>query len=59
METDELEPILKSKSFDFNTISIAELEEYIEILKAEILKCKKYIESKQKDRELAESIFKK
>ena len=59
MDTDELEPILKSKSIDFDTISISELEEYIETLKAEILKCKKYIESKQKDRELAESIFKK
>ena len=59
MDTDELEPILKSKSIDFDAISISELEEYIEALKAEILKCKKYIESKQKDRVLAESIFKK
>ena len=59
MDTDELEPILKSKSTDFDTISISELEEYIETLKAEILKCKKYIESKKKDRALAESVFKK
>ena len=59
MDTDELEPILKSKSIDFDTISISELEEYIEALKAEILKWKKYIESKQKDRALAESMFKK
>ena len=58
MDTDDLEPILKSKSIDFDTISISELEEYIETLKAEISKCKKYIESKQKDRALAESIFK-
>ena len=59
MDTDELEPILKSNSIDFDTISISELEEYIKKLKAEILKCKKYIESKQKDRVLAESMFKK
>ncbi len=59
MDTDELEPILKSKSIDFDTISISELEEYIEALNAEILKCKRYIESKHKDLVLAESIFKK
>ena len=59
MDTDELEPILKSNSIDFDSISISELEEYIKTLKAEILKCKKYIESKQKDLVLAESIFKK
>ena len=59
MDTDDLEPISKSYSIDFDTISISELEEYIKTLKAEILKCKKYIESKQKDLALAESIFKK
>ena len=59
MDTDDLEPILKSNSIDFDTISISDLEEYIKTLKAEILKCKKYIESKQKDLALAESIFKK
>ena len=59
MDTDELEPIPKSNSIDFDTISISELEIYIVKLKEEISKCKKYIESKQKDRELAESIFKK
>ena len=59
MDTDDLEPILKSKSIDFDTISISELEEYIEALKAEILKCKQYLESKQKDRAFADSIFKK
>ena len=59
MDTDGLEPILKSNSIDFDTISISELEEYIKTLKTEILKCKKYIESKQKDRALAESMFKK
>ena len=59
MDTDELEPILKSNSIDFDTISISELEIYIVKLKEEISKCKKYIESKQKDRALAESIFKK
>ena len=59
MDTDELEPIPKSNSIDFDTISISELEIYIVKLKEEISKCKKYIESKQKDRALAESIFKK
>ena len=59
MDNDELEPILKSKSIDFDTISISELETYIDKLKKEISKCKKYIESKQKDRALAESMFKK
>ena len=59
MDNDELEPILKSKSIDFDTISISELETYIDKLQKEILKCKKYIESKQQDRALAESFFKK
>ena len=33
MDNDELEPILKSKSIDFDTISISELGTYIDKLK--------------------------
>tara|TARA_B100001093_G_C26658681_1_gene940807 strand:+ start:668 stop:847 length:180 start_codon:yes stop_codon:yes gene_type:complete len=59
MEIDDLEPVLKSKPVDFETLSISELQAYIDQLELEIKKCKKYIESKNRDRELAENIFKK
>lgn len=59
MDTDDLEPVLKSRVVDFDTLSIAELLVYIKELESEIKKCNNYIESKNKDRELAESIFKK
>jgi len=59
MDSDDLEPKAKIINTDFDTLSISELELHILDLEAEIAKCKNYILSKGKDRELAESIFKK
>jgi len=59
MDTDDLEPVKKPKIIDFDTLSIEELEEYIEELKAEIKKAQNFIESKEKDKVNAESLFKK
>ena len=59
MDTDELEPIIKPKQVDFDTLSIEELNEYIVNLEKEIEKAKNYISSKGKDRLNAEELFKK
>ena len=59
MNTDDLEPIKKPETIDFDTLSIEELKEYIEDLKIEIKKAQNFIESKEKDRLNAESLFKK
>ena len=59
MDSDDLEPKAKIINTDFDTLSISELDLYILDLETEIVKCKNYILSKGKDRELAESIFKK
>ena len=59
MDTDELEPIIKPKEVDFDTLSIEELSEYIVNLEKEIEKAKNYISSKNKDRLNAEELFKK
>ena len=59
MDTDELEPIIKPKEVDFDTLSIAELNEYILELQKEIEKAKQYISSKGKDRQNAEELFNK
>ena len=59
MDTDELEPIIKPKEVDFDTLSIEELNEYILELEKEIEKAKQYISSKGKDRLNAEELFKK
>ena len=59
MDTDELEPIIKPKQVDFDTLSIEELNEYIINLEKEIEKAKNYISSKGKDRLNAEELFKK
>jgi len=59
MDTDELEPIIKPKEVDFDTLSIEELNEYIVNLEKEIKKAKNYISSKNKDRLFAEELFKK
>ena len=58
MDTDELEPIIKPKEVDFDTLSIEELNEYILELEKEIKKARQYI-SKDKDRLNAEELFKK
>ena len=59
MDIDELEPIIKPKQVDFDTLSIEELNEYITNLEKEIEKAKNYILSKGKDRLNAEELFKK
>ena len=59
MDADELEPIIKPKEVDFDTLSIEELNEYIVNLETEIEKAKNYISSKNKDRLNAEELFKK
>ena len=59
MDTDELEPIIKPKEVDFDTLSLEELNEYIVNLEKEIEKAKNYISSKNKDRLNAEELFKK
>ena len=59
MDTDELEPIIKPKEVDFDTLSIEELNEYILELEKEIEKARQYISSKGKDRLNAEELFKK
>ena len=59
MDTDDLEPIIKPKEIDFDTLSIEELKEYIIELKAEIKRAENYISSKEKDRQNAENLFKK
>ena len=59
MDTDELEPIIKPKEVDFDTMSIEELNEYIVNLKKEIETAKVCISSKNKDRLNAEELFKK
>ena len=59
MDTDELEPIIRPKEVDFDTLSIEELNEYILELEKEIEKPKQNILSKGKDRLNAEELFKK
>ena len=46
MDIDELEPVIKPKEVDFDTLSIEELNEYILELEKEIEKAKQYISSK-------------
>ena len=59
MDTDDQEPLKKSEKIDFDTLSIEELREYIDELKAEIIKVENFIQSKQGDRLKAEELFKK
>ena len=59
MDIDELEPVIKPKEVDFDTLSIEELNEYILELEKEIEKAKRYISSKGNDRLNAEDLFKK
>ena len=54
-----IEPVKKPKTIEFDTLSVEELTEYIEELKAEIKKAHDFIESKEKDRLDAENLFKK
>ena len=59
MDTEDLEPLKKSEKIDFDTLSVEELKEYIDELKAEIIKAENFIQSKQGDRLKAEELFKK
>ena len=59
MDTDDLEPIIKPKEIDFDTLSIEELKDYIKELNAEIKRAENYISSKEEDRLNAENLFKK
>ena len=59
MDSDDLEPIIKPKIIDFDTLSIEELKDYISDLEEEILKAREYIKSKNQDRSIAENLFKK
>ena len=59
MDTDDLEPVKKSEKIDFDTLSVEELREYIDELKAEIIKAENFIQSKHGDRLKAEELFKK
>ena len=43
MDTDDLEPIIKPKEIDFDTLSIEELKEYIVELNTEIKRAENYI----------------
>ena len=43
MDTDDLEPIIKPKEIDFDTLSIEELKDYIIELNAEIKRAENYI----------------
>ena len=58
MDTDDLEPVKKPISIDFDTLSIEELKEYIGELEMEIQKARSFIEKKEKDRLNAEKLFK-
>ena len=59
MDTDDLEPVIKPKEIDFDTLSLEDLREYIIELNAEIKRAENYILSKEKDRLNAEGLFKK
>ena len=59
MDADDLEPRQKkTKPRDLTVMSIEGLEEYIEILSAEIERTKQAIKAKQSARMGAESVFK-
>ena len=49
MDTDDLEPIIKPKEIDFDTLSIEELKEYIIELNAEIKSCLLYTSPSPRD----------
>lgn len=60
MEWDDLEPRkAKPKPKDLQPLSIAELNDYIAELEAEIVRARGMIAAKQKDRSGAEGLFKK
>ena len=48
MDTDDLEPIIKPKEIDFDTLSIEELKEYIIELNAEIKRAETIFHLKKK-----------
>ena len=62
MDTDDLEDIKKKPEWaleDLSTFSIAELEERIVALKAEIERCEGLMKSKESSMAAADAVFKK
>ncbi|MCB2107879.1 MAG: DUF1192 domain-containing protein [Rhodobacteraceae bacterium] len=59
MDTDDLEPVAKKpKPKDLSRMSIEDLREYIDTLKAEIVRAETAITAKTKARAGAENFFK-
>ena len=59
MDAEDLEPrTKKAKPRDLSIMSIEDLEDYIETLKAEIIRAEDAIAKKQSARQGAESVFK-
>lgn len=59
MDAEDLEPLTKKvKPRDLTIMSIEDLQEYIDILKAEIERAEGAIKAKQSARQGAESVFK-
>jgi uncharacterized small protein (DUF1192 family) len=60
LDTDDLEPRKKmSQKTDLTGLSVEELQDYIAGLEAEILRARAMIESKQAQKNLAETFFKR
>lgn len=60
LDTDDLEPRKKmSPKTDLTGLSVEELQNYIAGLEAEILRARAMIESKQAQKNLAETFFKR
>lgn len=60
MDTDDLEPQpRKQAKMDFETMSVGQLEEYIDSLQAEIARARDAISRKGSARDAAESMFRK
>ncbi|NYZ12409.1 DUF1192 domain-containing protein [Azospirillum sp. RWY-5-1] len=60
MDTDDLEPRKKmSQKTDLTGLSVEELQDYIAGLEGEILRARAMIDSKQAQKNLAETFFKR
>jgi uncharacterized small protein (DUF1192 family) len=63
MDVDDLQPPKKAKSYelgqDLGKLSVGELKELIETLKAEIARVEETLKSKQSSKSAAESVFKR
>jgi uncharacterized small protein (DUF1192 family) len=63
MDVDDLQPPKKAKSYelgqDLGKLSVGELKELIETLKAEIARVEETLRAKQSSKSAAESVFKR